>query len=401
MKVMTKQLSIVGAASLWLMGLTNMAVAAANTVTAHANKVNKSTTGGNLRGLAGNGGNGNPREPIDLNIYTRNVYIGASVSPIFTGDPVNDPLGFAAALQGVFDTILATNFALRAAELAKEIVEIDADIIGLQEVWRLTVFADEGGTTPLLDFDYLSILLSALSAKGASYTAVSTNEVTISGPNLPVSLGGQPGFFRGIDRDVILIKDSINYDVKNEVSEVYTHLLPLPSLGSVVGRGYHYVDLEIGDQEFRVANTHIEVEEFTAINQFQATEFRHVITGHGNFKRPIIAMGDFNANPGGNTGGLDIIKGTDFVDAWTTTNPNDDGSTCCIEGTLTDPLGVASNNVLDERLDYVLYRDALDANDDGDLEAKSAKLVGDTEFQETQPRFSSDHTGVVATINIA
>ena len=68
---------------------------------------------------------------------------------------------------------------------------------------------------------------------------------------------------------------------------------------------------------------------------------------------------------------------------------------------MTDPLGVASNNVLDERLDYVLYRDALDANDDGDLEAKSAKLVGDTEFQETQPRFSSDHTGVVATINIA
>jgi len=87
-----------------------------------------------------------------ITVETRNLYLGADLTPIVTA----------------LAEITATNFPERAQALAKEIADKQPHLVGLQEVFNFT--KDLGnGAVPFRD--YLADLMSALAAEGAPHRA--------------------------------------------------------------------------------------------------------------------------------------------------------------------------------------------------------------------------------------
>jgi hypothetical protein len=117
--------------------------------------------------------------PVAGSFLSWNVYLGASVQPLILADSTEWP----AIVEAGFQQVLQTNFAERATAIADRIDAVDPDLIGLQEVshWLVQSPGDQSTTSPTpateTVADFLSILLSALEARGLAYDAVvvSTN----------------------------------------------------------------------------------------------------------------------------------------------------------------------------------------------------------------------------------
>ena len=114
-----------------------------------------------------------------VRVMTRNVYLGADLSP---GLSATNPDEFFAANGAILRQVTRTNFPLRAEALAKEIRREHADLVGLQEValWRKQTPSDLGAppinpnATPAtqVEQDFLAILRRELKRVGAKYRVV-------------------------------------------------------------------------------------------------------------------------------------------------------------------------------------------------------------------------------------
>ncbi len=135
---------------------------------------------------------------------------------------------------------------------------------------------------------------------------------------------------------------------------------------------------------FRFTTTHLEIEDFPAIQEAQAKEF---VAGPAKAGGAVIATGDFNsAGDGSTTTTYANLTRSAFRDAWNT-NPGDSGYSCCQNDTLTNLTSAFASQI-----DLVLTHGASHARD--------AKLVGDSPFQATAPSWPSDHAGLVATVRL-
>ena len=193
------------------------------------------------------------------------------------------------------------------------------------------------------------------------------------------------------DRDVILVNDDTRgLRWGNTQTGTYgtQQSFPLPGGAPVsFGRGWVTIDAKFHGRRFHVANTHLEVSGFAAVQEAQAAEF---IAGPARGRGVDIALGDFNsAADGSTTDSYDLL--TDwFRDAWSV-NHGDPGYTSGQNGTLTNTV-----SGLDQRIDLVLVR--------GHAHRVEAHVVGDAPFrsqtQPPRPIWPSDHAGVVATLRL-
>jgi hypothetical protein len=71
-----------------------------------------------------------------VEVYTRNLYLGADLAPVIRSASAAE---FLANAQAALGQIAANNFPVRAAALAHEIAVHPPDLMGLQEVFRFTV----------------------------------------------------------------------------------------------------------------------------------------------------------------------------------------------------------------------------------------------------------------------
>lgn len=102
----------------------------------------------------------------ELTVMTRNLYLGADLTPAIAAQNKEQ---FLSAVFDILGTIEFNNFPERAAALAAEIVEKKPHLVGLQEVLNFTI----DGANPGPPFnDYLQELLNALEARGADYRVV-------------------------------------------------------------------------------------------------------------------------------------------------------------------------------------------------------------------------------------
>ena len=342
------------------------------------------------------GGHHHGRPHRDLTVMTQNLYLGSSLTPALSA---TDAPSFVAAVAQIYATVQYTNFPVRAEAIADEIEAEDPDLVGLQEVTKWTT----GGLNPPPGYDFLAILQSDLAARGLDYSVAAVSNNANIGP-APLALGScftPPSTITCTvqlqDRDVILVNDDTHgLSWSNPESGRYgtQEVINSPVGQLSFDRGWASIDARLKHQPFRFVNTHLETEDFPAVQEAQAAEF---LAGPGK-GGTIIATGDFNSASDGSTTNsyAQLTAPGKFRDAWDEDELGP-GSSCCQESN-TPPLapGALNNPVstLRTRIDLILSRGA--ARSDGD----EADLIGDTPFEVVPPFWPSDHAGVVSVLHL-
>jgi endonuclease/exonuclease/phosphatase family metal-dependent hydrolase len=327
-----------------------------------------------------------PAEPRQLRVMTRNIYLGASLTPALAAQ---DAPALLAAVATIYAKVRATDFAVRAEGLAEEIKRASPDLIGLQEVTTWTAAGPGAGPSQ----DFLAILRQALARRGLHYAVASTSPGFDVGPIPLIAPCASPTVgactLRLQDNDVVLVNErtpGLHWSTPRHglYQARLTVPLPVPGVPPVqLVHGWASVEAKHHGVPFRFVTTHLETEQAPAVQRAQATEFlAGPAAGPGTF----IAVGDFNSAADGSTTDTYRLLTGQFRDAWNEVSPGRPGYTCCQSPELNDPAPQ-----LTSRIDLVLIN--------GAASAKSAHVVGADPFRTTAPRYTSDHAGVTATVD--
>jgi len=338
-----------------------------------------------------------------LRVMTYNLYLGTDLGPIMSA---SDPQSFLAAAGRAYAELQQTDFPARAGTIADQIARVRPDVLGIEEValWSVSApFDPTGDGSPsapfVVQYDFLTILLKALRARGLEYVAAAadtTSDVTAPAPTA-FDASGNPAAFalvRFQDRDAVLVRAGVAYrDPRHTVYQTY---LPLDMLGTPTGisNGWSSVRATVGGQTFRFVATHLNAED-GPVNAAQAQE---LLAALRNETLPVVLVGDFNSGPGVTgefAGTYGLLTGGGFRDLWPLAHPSAPGLTNGPQD------GVGSLNAagvlvpwprLDftTRVDLVLLKDAL-----GVPQPVSAAIFGDLPRDRTaKGLWPSDHAAV-------
>ncbi len=339
------------------------------------------------------------RLALPIKVMTQNVYIGAGINRVLMGPPDKTS-------RRVFETfqiILNTDYPERAQALADQIARFQPHLIGVQEAVRILYQSPGdflvGNPVEANDvlFDYLDILLAALSARGLNYQVAAVTE------NADIELStfalNGPAFLplddlRIIDRDVILARAdvittnpmTVNYTVNFGVP------VPFPPFFLELTRGYASVIAEVNGTEYRFVTTHLEEPLPGPLQGIQAAQAAELIMALQGEPLPIIIAGDFNAIPTSPTYMQFVAAG--YEDKWQRgpLGNHDPGLTCCQDEAL---LNEAS--AFNRRIDHIFVK--------SNVMFLSAQAVGPTIGDKQKDKtpsglWPSDHAGVVTTLRV-
>ena len=327
-------------------------------------------------------------------IMTYNIYQGTELVDVVNA---TTPEEFIVGAATDYGHQVSNNFPERAVAIASEVAANKPDLIGLQEValWRTGPHTTPPTAAGTVTYDYLQILLNALSGRGLNYRVlVARNNFDVQGPAL---------FATGLvdirltDRSAILVKSSDltlpGLSFRNIQSQDYATNTVLTTLAGPVTLlgGWASVDVSVwGVSVARFVSTHLDGFS-TLVNNAQALE---LVAGPLNTRIPeVIMSGDFNAVPG--SASYDALTGIGFTDSWAALHATDVGYTCCQvyqNGGIVDVINNPVSNLI-TRVDYVLAR--------GPIQASDAVLVGaDPSTRTASGLWPSDHAGLVVTIGM-
>jgi endonuclease/exonuclease/phosphatase family metal-dependent hydrolase len=254
-------------------------------------------------------------KPELVKVMTRNLYLGADLTPAITAKGLTD---FTAATGKILRDVTANDFPTRAKGLAKEIIEKEPDLVGLQEValWQTgppsteALLGGRGPNASTVRYDYLASLLEQLNKGKARYrVAVSNDEfdfeapgdengIPNDGPNKVIPNAEIDG--RLTMRDVILAKVGGSVKVSNEKSGHFATLLTVELQGVKISvtRGWASVDARVNrGQRFHFVDTHLEsfdpAAEVPSVRARQASE---LLAGPLKSTLPTILVGDLNSD---------------------------------------------------------------------------------------------------------
>jgi endonuclease/exonuclease/phosphatase family metal-dependent hydrolase len=232
-----------------------------------------------------------------------------------------------------------------------------------------------------------------------NFTVVTYNDGQNIYPGIPFFVNGIPAFLQVRDRDVILVRndvptekvpldckrpseDGCNFDVD----------LPLGPLGSVE-RGYLAVDVTIAGVDYRVFNSHLEVQASELIpGEVQALQAFQLIGSAlaTPLDRKLVVVGDMNSDPADPPSSLptpyQLFQAAGLYDAWVLRPGQAPGQSCC-------QLEDLSNRVslLNQRIDLILTREM-------PFKVKEVRVLGEVAADRTRPPgtglWPSDHASV-------
>ena len=284
-------------------------------------------------------------------VMSQNLYVGGNLFHVLDAQT---PQEIPFAVAGVFETIQQTSFSERAARIAEEIKDRRPDLIGLQEVSRITLLAP--GNPPTVEvFDYLDELQQAMELLELDYYVAAV--VENADIELPIVTSTGLGLARLVDRDVILARASVatsNVTTRNYAVNLVFPIGNPPVAMVQFRRGFAAVNARIRGRDYRFVNTHLEVRGASlnpAIPFIQAAQAQELIAELSDELLPIIVVGDFNSAP------VDPILpplfppyaqflAAGYVDAWTFRMGFPEvGFTCCQEEELTNPKSLLSRRI--------------------------------------------------------
>src|SRR4029079_15499640 len=121
-------------------------------------------------------GGGNPGRGHAVEVMTRNLYLGADLTPAIAA---TTPEALSAANGQILREVVHNDFPTRAKGLAQEILTEKPDLVGLQEValWRtappsLTPVLTGEPTATTVRYDFLQLLLDQLNKGPDRYEVV-------------------------------------------------------------------------------------------------------------------------------------------------------------------------------------------------------------------------------------
>ncbi len=334
-----------------------------------------------------------------VRLMTRNLYLGADLTPITTAlalDPPDQGAVVAAATQ-TWQEVVASHPEERMAAIADEIVAAKPDAVGLQEVTRWTTYDFNPGTgefsDPSVAYDFLDLLLDELAARGVTYREVAGATATnFTSPPIPI-VAGAPYPTQGVqllDRDVIIVRGGVK--TSNAHHGNYQTILKPPAFPLPVDRGWGSVDLRRKVATFRFVNTHTEAfgPEDIRIGEVAELLAAQAAIAQQTGSLPTVYAGDFNT-PATTGGAYQALLAGGLTDLWQVARPGAtpaESATCCQDADLRNEV-----SDLTTRIDLLLGTEGVSAT--------SADRVGD------QPvalpggvRWASDHAGVVADVVI-
>lgn len=330
------------------------------------------------------------RDRDGVTVMTRNLYLGADLSPAIAAILSGDPNEIPPAVSGVWASVQATNFRKRARALADEIRDTHPDLVGLQEavLWRSEFPSNFAGPDAThVEYDFVDILLDELCLRGERYAVVaSTSGFDVEAPRIRSLDPLEFEDVRLTDRIVILARRDgrrsglriTNPRVGNFVTNV--------SFGDVtVLYGWASVDVRFDGRSFRFVTTHLE-SDFEEVRLAQAAE---LLAGPLQTPLPVMLSGDLNSNANGDgtsTAYFNLL-GAGFEDAWGTANPGAVIDTCCHDALLASPTPFV---IPFGRIDHILCR--------GDFDVQSTRIVGARRGDRIRGLWPSDHAGVVVTL---
>jgi endonuclease/exonuclease/phosphatase family metal-dependent hydrolase len=333
-------------------------------------------------GACGDGGDDKPGLPV--NVLTRNLFLGSSLTGLAL---VTDPADVPEVAAGLWAEVQASNFPERAKVLAAQIVAAAPDLVALQEVtlYRTQSPSDyQPGAAPNagdVALDFLASLMTELDALGGGYTVAGVAENVDA--EFPAADPGGLIDVRLTDRDVFLARTGVetsNFVQANFPTKFSITVGGVGGVSLTLARSTSRIDANVGGAAFTFGNGHLEIQSLASVHAAQAQE---LVDAWSDVPSPALLLGDFNSDPEDAEYKL-IMK--NFTDAWSRVGSGD-GFTCCVR--LTDADATAES-----RIDLILYR--------GSFKPKSIEVVGNDPSTGRTPAglWPTDHFGVRATLEL-
>jgi endonuclease/exonuclease/phosphatase family metal-dependent hydrolase len=350
----------------------------------------------------------------EIKVMTWNLYLGADILKVVEA-AIGSPWLVPVAVAEVYQTMLFTNFRVRAEAIADIIAKNKPQVIGLQEV---SIFYKQtpgdfifGNPTQANDvvIDFYEVLNEALLKRGMVYDAF---ESINSDVELPMLDNESPTHFsdvRLVDRDMVLVKRG--YDASLLLADKYSNNLTLDLYWVKLkfARGFLIVDVDIKGQIFRFVNTHLEVSGrpgsvFRLFQDVQMQELIGTLAGvSAEDPKPIVLVGDFNSSPEDEEGDYmgfpyvpPYMQAVDagFLDAWLLQRgKHDEGYTFGFDETLRDPKAELTSRIdLIFVVPHDLFIDKVKCDVVGN---KVSDMVPKLKTPIHERLWPSDHAGVV------
>jgi len=348
-----------------------------------------------------------------VNVMTRNLYLGADLTPAIESKSTSE---FIEANGGIYRQVEATNFPVRAKGLAKEILQNEPDLVGLQEValWRTAppslgpVFSGKPEATTV-KYDFLQLLMAQLNKKKALYKPVVVqDEFDFEAPaNANGVPGDGPGGGQGVlanaetnarltMRDVILKRLHSGVATSNPKSGNFSHLLVVKVAGSKeisVTRGWTSVDAKVrGSKKFHFVNTHLEAfdneAEYPSVRAQQASELVEP-GGPATSGLPVILLGDLNSDvktevKPGDGQAYQVMTKAGFRER-AASKPTG----CCIDSSY--DLKTGSNAEMNHKVDHIM------TSSPKKVKLLTSKVTGRSK---TNGYWDSDHAGLFSALDL-
>lgn len=244
--------------------------------------------------------------PNEFTVMTRNLYLGADIAEAMKYFP-----DFPKAAQAMWTQVAATSFTSRVGALASDIEEQLPAVLGLQEATTWSCLDASGKAVTV--FDFTQQLLDRLGADGKPYVIAQANGVPAVSPGFAIApLAGltmvtDPTTLRpktGLDTTAcgIQIADvlAVRSDLAGDITA--TGVKNFPTTTKFAGafdikRGYAWADMTIDARTVRLVTTHLESVWSKDAEPAMAAQARELLADLQGVTTPIVAMGDFNADP--------------------------------------------------------------------------------------------------------
>jgi len=318
-----------------------------------------------------------------VRLVTQNMDVGSTFTALSAAHSAPELL---AAVATIYNNILATKPAERAAAMAREIARHRPDLVALQEAAMLRT--GTGGPATTVRSDLLQSLLDELAGLGQRYRAVAI--VPGFDAQAPSALGFD---VRVTNQDAILVRADLQPDeleVSNLQIEQFGVKLSVPTLlGPFTDpRGWAAIDVKMRGSKFRFVTTHLD----SVVPAIRVAQANELLLTAANTSLPVIIAGDSNIAADSSLDpsfpAYQAIINAGFTDAWQSKRAPDPGFTAHQAENLLNP-----TSLLNHRIDLVLFR--------GGFGVADISLIGNQPADRTSAGlWPSDHAGVAATLRL-